>query len=365
MTTASMPLACAVECRSSISAPDSGLSCSATAHFVESVRMTPVQEGQPFDPHQASREAVKAWLKTALDGYFEDDAGRWAFMPLELRIGGQADLAHDLKEIYDSLAAAAKTRWRGAVSELLAEQGHVPRYRETTTVLIDLSVLMPAFEALEVLPGVVANAGEGDEGWLYDRVVSAAIALSRQTEQARDCLDRLRTSPGFSPTHAGLIFIALCRADPDGWPDHAGTMRRALQRLMVMLEPDSDAPRWYAERFLEAVTLSRLASGLRRFLEYGSPAEDWLWRELFTGEKSLFGLDKSDDIYLREEWHVRISLGDRGWVETVQPSADRRASPPSGSWAGKFKHQSRKIRDIARRIEGRGWTGSDSYEQAA
>ena len=322
--------------------------------------MTPSQEGQPFDPDQASKEAVKAWLKTALDGYFEDDAGRWAFVPLELRIGRQADLAHDLKEIYDSLAAAAKTRWRGAVSELLAEQGHVPRYRETTTVLIDLSVLMPAFEALEVLPGVVANAGEGDEGWLYDRVVSAAIALSRQTEQARDCLDRLRTSPGFSPTHAGLIFIALCRADPDGWPDHAGTMRPALQRLMASLDPDSDAPRWYAESFLEAVTLARLASGLFGFLKYGSLDEDWLWRQWFLGEGSLLGFDESGEIYQRGAPHIRFPLGDGGRAEAVPPP-----SPPIPGWADRFKGRSPEIRDMARHIEEHSWTPLAWYEEAA
>ena len=116
--------------------------------------MTTGQEDRSFDPSQAPAGAVKSWLKTALDGYFDDDSGRWAFTPLELEIGRQADLAHDLKEIYRPLSAPAKSRWRRAVTEMLAEHGHDPQRREATGVLIDLAVLMPAYEALEVLPGV-------------------------------------------------------------------------------------------------------------------------------------------------------------------------------------------------------------------
>ena len=74
--------------------------------------MTTGQEARSFDSNQASTGAVKSWLKTALDGYFDDDSGRWAFAPLELEIGRQADLAHDLKEIYRSLSAPARSRWR-------------------------------------------------------------------------------------------------------------------------------------------------------------------------------------------------------------------------------------------------------------
>ena len=322
-------------------------------------------ENQPFDPRQAPTGLVKSWLKTALDAYFGGDSERWAFAPLELDIGGQADLSHDLKKIYDSLSASAKPQWRVAATELLAEQGHVRNHRKTTGVLIDLVVLMPAFEGLEVLPGVVANADSPEDEWLYDRVVSAAIALSRQTEPARDCLDRLRTSPGFSPTYAGLIFIALCRADPDGWPDHAGTMRLALQRLMVTLNPDSDAPRWYAESFLEAVTLARLPSGLRRFLEYVSPAEDWLWSELFKGERSLLGLDESYNLFLRERPDISFPIGDDRLAETVEVSTVSPPSPPSGSWIDGFENQPPEVRRSARILEERTWTPLAWYEEAA
>ena len=106
------------------------------------------QESQPFDPEQAPTRSVKSWLSTALDAYFGGDSERWAFAPLALEIGGQADLAHDLREIYDSLPSEAKPRWRDAVTELLAEQGHNPQHREATAVLIDLVALMPAFEGL-------------------------------------------------------------------------------------------------------------------------------------------------------------------------------------------------------------------------
>ena len=151
--------------------------------------MTTGQEDRSFDPNQASTGAVKSWLMTALDSYFDDDSGRWAFTPLELEIGRQADLAHDLKEIYRPLSATAKSRWRRAVTDLLAEHGHDSQRREATGVLVDLAVLMPAYEVLEVLPGIVANASEREAKELYDLVVAAAVELARQTEAARSCLE--------------------------------------------------------------------------------------------------------------------------------------------------------------------------------
>ena len=249
--------------------------------------MTPDQEERPFDPDRAPKDAVKCWLKTALGTYFDDEPSLWAFAPLELEIGGQDDLAHGLGDVYVALSAPAKSRWRGAVADLLAEQGHDPRCREATELLIDLAVLMPAFEALEVLPGVVAHADAEEEAWLYDGVVSAAVELSRQTEAARVCLERIRTSPGFSPAYAGLVFIALCRAAPGHWPEHVKNMRPALRALVASLEPGSDAPRWYAERFLHTVSLARLARGLSELVQQGEPARDWLWDQLFKGESAL------------------------------------------------------------------------------
>ena len=316
----------------------------------------PNQEGQSYDPNQAPKGSVKCWLKTALDGYFDDDAGRWAFVPLELEIGRHADLAHDLKVVYNTLSATAKLRWRGAVVDLLAEQGGDPRYGKATSVLIDLAVLMPAFEVLEVLPGVVANADARDDAWLvYDHIVSAAIELSRQTEAARDCLESLRTSPSFSSTYAGLIFIALCRTAPDRWPDHATRMRPALQTLMTKLGPDSDAPRWYAESFLRAVALAGVDRGLSGFLRYGKPAGDWLWNQLFKGERSLVGLDESENIYLRDEPSVSLSLSDYGPVEPTCPQKSLRAR----RWLSSIRAESDSVGLSARIIAERDWVPSD------
>ena len=317
--------------------------------------MTTGPEDRPFDPDQAQAGAVKSWLKTALDGWFDDDAGRWAFTPLELEIGRQADLAHDLQEIYRPLSARAKSRWRRAVTELLAEHGHDPQRRESTRVLIDLAVLMPAYEALEVLPGVVADAGEREAAELYDLVVAAAVELAYRTEAARNCLERLRTSPGFSPAYAGIIFIALCRVDPDGWPDHVTRMGPALRDLMERLGPDSDAPRWYAKDFLHAVTLERLGRSLGVFAKRGEPPDDWLWNELFKGKGSPFDFDESDNLFLREKPAVSIPLGDIEPVALAAPSEDRRRPSPSDKWMDRFAQQPEGVREIAQKLEVRGW----------
>ena len=290
------------------------------------------------------------------DGSDADDA--YAARLLGGLSGGSsiADLAHDLKEIYRPLSAPAKSRWRRAVTEMLAEHGHDPQRREATGVLIDLAVLMPAYEALEVLPGVVADAGEREAAGLYDLVVAAAIELARQTGAARSCLERLRTSPGFSPAYAGIIFIALCRADPDGWPDHVMRMRPALQALVETLGPDSDSPRWYAESFLHAVTLARLDRNLHVFAKRGEPPDDWLWNELFKGERSLLVLDAQNNLFLREKPAVSIPLGDIELVAPAEPPEVRLPSSPSDGWMDSFTKRPESERATARELVARGWT---------
>ena len=317
--------------------------------------MTTGQEDRSFDPNQASTGAVKSWLKTALDGYFDDDSGRWAFTPLELEIGRQADLAHDLKEIYRPLSAGAKSRWRRAVTDLLAEHGHDPQRREATGVLIDLAVLMPAYEVLEVLPGIVANAVEREAKGLYDLVVAAAVELARQTKAARSCLERLRTSPGFSPAYAGLVFTALCQVDPDGWPRHMMRMRPALRALMETLGSDSDSPRWYAESFLHAVTLARLDQNLHIFAKRGEPPDDWLWNALFKGKRSLLVLDAQKNLSLRGKQAVSIPLGDIESVVPAEPHDDRPPLSPSGGWMDGFPQLPESVRATAGEIDARGW----------
>ena len=317
--------------------------------------MTAGVEDQPFDPRNGSSATVKLWLKTALDGYFDDDSGRWAFSPLELEIGRQADLAHDLKDIYDSLPAVAKSRWRSAVTDLLAEQGNDPERQEAAGVLIDLAVFMPAFTVLEVLPSVVANAGAPEAAQLYDRAVAAATALSCRTEAARDCLERLRTSPGFSPAYAGLIFIALCRVDPDRWPDHLRNMKPALRSLVKKLGPDSAALRWYAEDFLCAVTLAGLCRALGAFPEHGEPTADWLWNQLFEGGSSLIVLDEAGNLVLREAANVSFPLVDTCRAVPTKPPEDPSVSSLSTGWLSAFQGESETIQSIARTIGERNW----------
>ena len=324
-------------------------------------------QGRPFDPNTASTDRVKSWLQTALDAYLEDNRGIWAFEPLELKIGREADLAGDLRGIYDSLQADAKLRWRLAVAELLAERGGDLQRRRATRVLLDLSVQMPAFEVLNVLPGVVAHIGEGDDAWrLYDRALTVAVELSRQTEDARECLERMRTSPGFSPTYAGLVFIALCRADPDEWPRHYSTMRESLDALVRRLGPDSDAPRWYAENFVHAVTLARFRQGVGAFFEHGAPSDHWLWNELFKGARSLLVEDASGNLYVRGNPATRVPIeGERQF----RPAARNRRDEDGAGWLGGFHNAPTIVLRCARTIAARGWfpspSGTATHQDAA
>ena len=309
--------------------------------------------GHRFDPDTAPKDSVKSWLQAALDGYLVDGRGVWAFEPLELKIGRDADLAGDLQRVYDSLQADAKLRWRLAVSDLLAERGGDLQHLRATVVLLDLSILMPAFEALKVLPGIVADIGEGDDARrLYDHALTVAIELSRQTEDARDCLDRMRTSPGFSPTYAGLVFIALCRAEPDEWPSHWRTMRESLDALMRQLEPESDGPRWYAESFVRAVTPARLRQDLDVFMELEDPSDDWLWNELFKGAASLLGADASGSLYVRGSSATRVPIRDE---RRARPAARAGVREVRMRWMAGFRDASGVVARNARTLAKRGW----------
>ena len=130
-----------------------------------------------FDANTADTERVALWLGTALDSYFNDDAGRWAFQPLEAYIGRQ-DLAEDIRAIYGSLMAPAQARWRAAVRDLLATRGRDASKRETINVLVDIGVLIRASEVLDVLPGLLV--GQEDDTMLK-RAVRAATALASET----------------------------------------------------------------------------------------------------------------------------------------------------------------------------------------
>ena len=306
-----------------------------------------------FNPNTAPKDSVKSWLQTALDAYLDDDRGIWAFEPLELEIGRDADVSSDLRRIYDALQARAKLRWRLAVVELLAERGGDPQRRLATRMLLDLSIQMQAFEFLKVLPGIVVNIGEGDDAWrLYDRAVTVAIELSRQTEDARECLENMRTSPGFSPTYAGLIFIALCRAEPDEWPRHMRAIRESLDALVHSLGPESDAPRWYAESFVHVVTLARLWQCRRAFFDHGDPSDNWLWNELFKGARSLLSRDESGDLFLRTDPSIRVCVGDD---DRVEPAARPQKQEYPMRWAESFRGQPQPVRTSAQEIAVRGW----------
>ena len=192
-----------------------------------------------FDPNSADTRGIAQWLETALDGYFEDDIGRWAFRPLEQHIGVRDDLAGDLCAIYDSLTASAQARWRHAIRDVLAFHGRDISKREAVRVLVTFAVLIRSPEVLDVLPGILS----GQDGELLDLAVGAATALASQTDASRECLVRIRTSPAFTPDYAGLILVALCHADESvlTWPPSLRIVRFNLGAGQRMDWPAGEA----------------------------------------------------------------------------------------------------------------------------
>lgn len=240
-----------------------------------------------FDANTADTRRIAQWLETALNGYFKDDIGRWAFRPLEQHFGLHDDLAHDLCAIYDSLTASAQAHWRSAIRDMVAFHGRDTSKREATRVLIDFAVLVRSHEVLDVLPGILS---ERDDGELLDLAVGAAIALASQSEASRTCLERIRTSPAFTPDYTGLILVALCHADPDNWLHHVKKLVVPMRELASRLSPESTALRLYASDILDAISLSRITTASLAALTTQAVAEStWLFKEWFQGNQPLLG----------------------------------------------------------------------------
>ena len=244
-----------------------------------------------FDANNADTHRVAEWLETALDGYIKDDMGRWAFRPLEQFIGTRDDLADDLCAIYDTLAAPAKARWRNAIRDVLSIHGRDISRKGTTRVLIAFAVLIRSAEVLEILPSILSASKDSE---LLDLAVGAATALASQTEASRRCLEQIRTSPSFTPDYAGLLLVALCHADPDNWLHHVKDLDLPMRRLTGLLPPESTAPRFYASKILDAISLSRITKADLAALSGQIGAESsWLLKEWFQDDQSLLRLRSS------------------------------------------------------------------------
>ena len=243
----------------------------------------------PFDADTADTRQIAQWLEIALDSYFRDDMGRWAFRPLERYIGMRDDLVDDLCAIYDSLTAPAQGRWRGAIRDMVAIHGRDVSKRKTTRVLITFATLIRSHEVLDVLPGILSGSQDDD---LLDLAVEAATSLASQTEASRRCLERIRTAPTFTSHYAGLILVALCHADPDNWPRHVKELGVPIRKLASRLSPDSTALRFYASNILDAISLSRIttATALNSLAAESSGDAGWLLREWLEGDHSLLRL---------------------------------------------------------------------------
>ena len=245
-----------------------------------------------FDPNGDDTRRIAQWFEIALDGYFKDDLGRWAFRPLEQHIGICDDLADDLCAIYDSLTASAQALWRSAICDVLAFHGRDISKREAVRVLLTFAVLIRSPEVLDVLPGILSGQ---DDGELFDLTVEAATALASQTDASRKCLERIRTSPAFAPDYAGLILVAFCHAEPDNWLHHVKELAVPMRRLAALLSPESTALRFYARSILDAISLKRVADvNLDQLVSDSVEEIDWLFREWFQDDDSLLYLRHDD-----------------------------------------------------------------------
>jgi hypothetical protein len=241
----------------------------------------------------AGKDRLKQWLRVGLDGFYLEGRSRWAFEPLALAVGRDLELSLDLSALYQRIPARQQPNWRQALAETIAELPADPKYVPALECLLDLARLMPAFEVLKILP---ARIGEGPFGLMrtasgqpvFDKVFLVAAELAAATDDARSCLQQLSTSSLFEPAYAGAAFIALCRVDPDNWPDHLTRMRPHLNAMLQQFNLDESAQLRYARDFVAAASADKIVAHLDIFQldpMFRDPhsVDLWLWEGLFQG----------------------------------------------------------------------------------
>lgn len=203
-------------------------------------------------------EQFERWLRVGFEGYFIDNAGVRNFRPVEYCILHEHTLSGDLRVIFDAFSSDQQAMIREAVTRLLerlpVEEKYVPIFRE----LLDLAVVVRAHEIFKVIPArggrfLALDQESPDTPSLYSMALDVVTELGDQSEDARDCIERLIGTPGaFSPDYARTALIALCKIAPDDLLFHMALLREPLAQNFRKYRPTQQAQQLLVHDIMKA-----------------------------------------------------------------------------------------------------------------
>jgi hypothetical protein len=214
-----------------------------------------------------------------------------AFEPLNYFVRSQDDLTGQLKEIYDTLSPLVQDEFRIGIAKAIAD---LPRESKSFPILRELLYLAGRIPATETVSHLIRRVGNGFFGMPADEGGAGLFALTLNIVAGMDFHDaafsvqRLAASKYFHYKYAPITFIALCRAEPDKFPEHLALLRSSFSRLHKEIGV-KDAY-FTAHRFAHYVDMTLIRENMRKTMfdpsdSQSFDSDNWLWDASFLDGK--------------------------------------------------------------------------------
>jgi hypothetical protein len=252
----------------------------------------------PRPEHVAPLESFTAqdfakWLNCGFRDHGHPLAHQGAFAPLAPFLAHEEDPTLNLRYVYELLSGTAKERLGQGLAAGIA---NLQPYYSNLSLMRQLLHLAGRLKAVEAIPPILAQVATGFFGrqevqetrGLYAFALEIIAGMAPGTGVA-DGLRHLVGSPPFESGYAPMVFIGLCRAEPDRFPEHMEYLRTHFGKLHAS-SGASDAG-LTARRFAHYVPLDTIAEHLHRLqysLRRDGPtwsSDNWLVNALFLGDR--------------------------------------------------------------------------------
>lgn len=257
---------------------------------------------------QFNKERFASWLRSGFEDLVHEDREITAFAPLHYFIGYHDNIIDDLKAIYDELSGTAKENFRLGVK--IAFSGFPPENQYASLIRLFLH-LAGKIHAVEILPEIVKQVGNGYFGIPQNNEGHELFALSLDIVSGMapyldigNVVRQLVGSRFFSPDYAPMVFIALCRTEPDHFPDHFKFLRSDFSILHK--NRGTHGAYLTAIRFVQYVDLATISQNLWLLYLTMHPnitiktnSDNWFGEALFVGEKAPLILTKENHFYIQ------------------------------------------------------------------
>lgn len=270
-----------------------------------------IEDVKPLENFDAASFA--GWLRRGFEDIHNKERRLTAFAPLNYFVRRHGDLTGELKNIYEVLSVQEQFRLGIAI----ALSGLPPTHRSVHIVRALLH-LAGRVHATEIMSKAVQQVGNGffgmsgnNEGRELFALTLDIVAGMSPAHGVGDTVRRLVASRFFDSGYVPRAFIALCRSEPEEFPNHLKLLRSHFAELHKMAGTEDAFIT--AHRFVQYVDLVVIRRNLWRLHLCAKPyidpldTDNWLAQALFIGENAPLELDKDgDDFVISRQEQERI-----------------------------------------------------------